>query len=340
VQRVVYAFILIIILAFLGGFPAYLAVGWGGGSQNVTITVTAQPVYSPSTGGGGGGAPPTPLITNRGVFTKPAILYSDDRIAKLSFDEGTVGRTKDGVPLRQADTMEMSAISIRQMENPPPPPEDACIVGVVYDIGPGGATFSPPITLTIECDPLTLPEDVAEQSLYIAYWDGSKWVTLTSTVDTTAHTVSCQISHFTTFAVIGNITPPAPAAFSVSNLSITPLEVKPKEAVAITVSVANTGGTQGSYTVVLKINGVKEAEKSVTVAVGKSQDVTFSVTKEEAGSYSVAVDGLTGSFTVAAAPPQAPPAKPPVNWPLIGGIIAGVVIAGLIVFFLVRRRAY
>ena len=88
--------------------------------------------------------------------------------------------------------------------------------------------------------------------------------------------------------------------------------------VTITVSVANTGGTEGTYTVVLKINGVKEAEKNVTIAAGKSQDVSFSVTKEQAGSYSVTVDGLSGSFTVTAPPAMVPPppTKLPVNWPL------------------------
>jgi len=51
--------------------------------------------------------------------------------------------------------------------------------------------------------------------------------------------------------------------------------------------------------VVLKINGVKESEKNVTIAAGSSQNVNFSVTKVDAGSYSVVVDRLTGSFTVA-----------------------------------------
>ncbi len=100
----------------------------------------------------------------------------------------------------------------------------------------------------------------------------------------------------------------------------------------------------------LKINGVKEVEKRVTVAAGSSGIVTFSVTRKEAGSYSVVVDGLSASFAVIAppAPPPPPPpppvvppeVRPPVNWPLIGGIIAAVVVVGLLIFFLVRRRAY
>ena len=129
--------------------------------------------------------------------------------------------------------------------------------------------------------------------------------------------------------------PLAPAAFSVSNLSIQPGEVQPKKPVTITLSVANTGGTEGSYTIVLKINGVKEAEKSVTVAAAGSQDVSFTTSKEEAGSYSVAVDGVSGSFVV-----SAPPAvKPPFIWPLFcGSTAAVVVVVGLLIFFLIRRE--
>jgi len=133
--------------------------------------------------------------------------------------------------------------------------------------------------------------------------------------------------------------PPAPTAFSLSALSIQPTEVQPKEAVTLTVSVANTSGTEGSYTVVLKINGVKEAEKRVTIGAGESQDVTFSVTKAEAASYTVVVDGLSGTFVVVAPAPH--PVPPPINWPVLGGVI--VVVVAVIVFLiviLVRRRKY
>ena len=222
---------------------------------------------------------------------------------------------------------------------PPSAPSGAVII-IAYNLGLNGATFSPPITLTLSYDPATLPDDVAEEDLYIAYWDGSKWVALETTVDTLARAASCSISHYTTFALIGGVTPPAPAAFSASNLTINPLEVQPNNVVNITLSVANTGETEGSYSVVLKINGVKEAEKSITLAPGKSQNVSFSVTKAEAGSYSVAVEGLSGSFNVAgaAAEEAPPPASAPIAWWI--WVIAGVVVAGLIIFFVARRRAY
>ncbi len=84
----------------------------------------------------------------------------------------------------------------------------------------------------------------------------------------------------------------------------------------------------------LGMEGVKEADRTVTIDAGDTLNIIFPVTKEDAGSYSVTVDGLSGSFTVVE------PAAV-TNWPLLGGIIGGVIVVGLLVFFLVfRRRAY
>lgn len=67
-----------------------------------------------------------------------------------------------------------------------------------------------------------------------------------------------------TISAVSHITPPEPAAFSVSDLITQPAQAQPHEAVTIMISVANTGGTEGTYSVVLKINGVEEAEESST----------------------------------------------------------------------------
>jgi len=72
---------------------------------------------------------------------------------------------------------------------------------------------------------------------------------------------------------------------------------------------------------------------------------------DAAGTYSVDVNGVTGSFTVKAAVPVPVPAPAPapapvptppaeINWPIIWGVIAGVVVLGLIIFLLARRRRY
>ena len=54
-------------------------------------------------------------------------------------------------------------------------------------------------------------------------------------------------------------------------------------------------------------------KQSTTIAAGGSKTVTFIVAKEEAGSYSLTVDGMSGSFVVVAPPP--PPPAPPVPPP-------------------------
>jgi hypothetical protein len=136
---------------------------------------------------------------------------------------------------------------------------------------------------------------------------------------------------------------PGAAAFATSKLSISPSEVYIGETVAITVLVTNTGDGAGSYKVTLKINGVVEATEDITLNAGASGEVTFTTAKNVAGSYSVGVDGLSGSFTVkekaSPPPPPPPPVKPPIKWPLIGGIIGAVVVVGLIIVFVARRRA-
>jgi len=153
-----------------------------------------------------------------------------------------------------------------------------------------------------------------------------------------------------TFVTLGK--PPA-AAFTTSNLIISPSEVDVGESVAISVSITNAGNAAGSYEVTLKINGVVEATEEVTLSAGTSQGVTFTTARDVAGTYTVDVDGLSGSFTVKEKPAPPPPAPPPtptppappaptppppaVNWPLIGGIISGVA-AGIAVFLVVRRR--
>jgi len=93
------------------------------------------------------------------------------------------------------------------MEEPPPPPEDAHVIGLVYDFGPDGATFEEAIILTFTYDPDALPEGVSEEDLVIAYFVDGEWVELDECViDTETNTITASVSHFTTFAVIG--TPP------------------------------------------------------------------------------------------------------------------------------------
>ncbi len=295
-------------------------------------------------GGGGGGVPPpgitdvSYILTSAGVFIREAIAESADGLCYLTIPKGTRGLTKEQKRLR--------LITIVEMEIPPPPPEDAYIIGLVYDFKPAGATFVPPIELTFSYDPADIPEGVAEEDLVIAYYDeeAGEWVVLESVVDTEANLIVAEIGHFTAFAVLGYevVVPPVlPAAFTVRDLTVSPGEVYIGESASFSVIVANTGGESGSYEVTLKINGVVEEAKEITVTAGASKEVTFTTSKGEAGSYSVEVNGLSGSFTVKEKPaplPLPPPPEKLINWRVLGAIIVGVVVVGLLIFFLLRRR--
>jgi beta-lactamase superfamily II metal-dependent hydrolase len=91
---------------------------------------------------------------------------------------------------------------------------------------------------------------------------------------------------------------PEPAKFALSALSISPSEVKAGESVTISADIANSGGSSGSYTAILKINGSQVETKSVVLDTGESQVVSFTVTKESTGTYTVELGGLEGTFTV------------------------------------------
>lgn len=337
-------------------------------SSTLTLTVTTP---APAAGGGGGGGTPTYYtktnlfgteksfrIDSDGEVQQTIEATSKDGNLNITIPKGTIALDEDGKRLK--------SLEVVIDESPPDPPEDAYIIGLPYEFEPGGATFDPPITLEYTYDPADIPEGVAEEDLVIAYYDkeAGEWVELPCTVDTETHTITASVEHFTTFAIIGSVTP---AAFSLTLVDISPTEVAPGEKVNISVSVANNGGMEGSHTAVLKINGVKESEKRVTVAAGERQVVTFSLTREQAGTYNVMVDGLGGSFTVvtpaivpppapapapaptpapvpapapapAPAPEPTPTPAPAINWTLIASIIAATVVVGLIIFFMVRRR--
>ncbi|MDH5696168.1 MAG: Ig-like domain-containing protein [Dehalococcoidia bacterium] len=116
----------------------------------------------------------------------------------------------------------------------------------------------------------------------------------------------------------GPAIPPTPAPTpggvvflpAISNLTITPAEgaiagVQMGEIVTITAEVTNKGDAPGSYTVTLKINGVVEEKKTVTLAAHEKKTVTFTVIKEEAGTYKMEVNGLKGEFIVSEPLPPA-----------------------------------
>lgn len=92
----------------------------------------------------------------------------------------------------------------------------------------------------------------------------------------------------------------ATAEFELSNLAISPTEVEIGQAVTVTVDVENVGEAAGTKTLTLKIDGVEVETRDVTVGGGKTETVSFTLVRDIEGTYSIEIDGLSGSVTVKA----------------------------------------
>ena len=231
------------------------------------------------------------------MFTESIAAESEDNNVKLDIAKDTTGQTAGGQPL--------SEISIIPMEEPPAPYPDTSFISLPYDIGPDGATFDPPITITVKYDPDDIPAGVKEANLGIAIWDeaAGNWIELEGcVVDTVNHTITAPVSHFTTFSVVAHT---RPAALTIGSLTISPAEANIGQNVIIRTVVTNDGDLPGSYPVTLKVNGTNVQTKELTLDGGDSQSAVFIITKNTAGTYEVDVNGLTGTFTITtAAEPQ------------------------------------
>jgi hypothetical protein len=314
----------------------------------MSTTTTETPTTPTST------TTPTPIILSQQVTTGNDLVTQSDVILDsqgISEEAGQIATTDGnvsfnvvaGTQMLNAQGQPINEVSASIPASVPPPPPQGAVVSS-YDFGPPGATFDPPLTLTLNYDPSNFPVGSDQSTLYIAWWDTStgQWVNLPSVVDQVNHTVTAQVPHFTLFSVL---VPLQPAAFSISNLSIIPSQVEIGKNVTISTILANTGDLSGSYDVNLMINDQALATKTITLAGNGSQEVDFTVSESTAGSYKVAIGDQTGSFVVDAAPTTTPtttltttPATRISGW-LVTVIGIGVVIViGVFVLAMATRR--
>jgi uncharacterized protein (DUF58 family) len=130
---------------------------------------------------------------------------------------------------------------------------------------------------------------------------------------------------------------PQALLLSVQYLSINPQQASAGQPVTITINVVNTGTVAGNLNVVLMINGQTEQTRMVSVGPQGTQPVKFTVTKTQAGTYTVDIGGQKGSFIVLGAGGTA---GTPMNGGLIAILAIGfVVIVAIVLVLAFRRRA-
>lgn len=128
----------------------------------------------------------------------------------------------------------------------------------------------------------------------------------------------------------------AQSMFSLHSLNVNPQQAHPGQPVNISIKVANTWGTRGIYTVVLKIDGQQEEARTVTVEPLSTCPVNFLVTRDQPGTYTVTIESQQSSFTIVGA--GGGTTRSPVSAPLIVAVVIGIVlIASLVLLFLHRR---
>jgi len=277
--------------------------------------------YTNVAGGGGGGVvgggscPTFKKLTVdwEGTITEKR-LYRNDRLT-----QDLLGPSPDGshnlllerstlAPLVGGRTHYL--IVIRELDDIPPTSGNTTVI-MAFNVTPEGAVFDRDIFLTLGFD--QLPENALNATM--AYYDAVNgvWVPLMSEAGgpngVAELTLSAAVNHFSIFGVLVELepTPILPAHFEASGLNIVPsvekiwepvtFVTKTGESVTITANVVNDGGQEGTYTVELKLNGETVDTKTVTLGVGQSQEVSFTVSGLDYGQYEVEVAGLNDDFT-------------------------------------------
>ncbi|OPX64528.1 MAG: PKD domain protein [Methanoregula sp. PtaU1.Bin006] len=182
--------------------------GMPAGSVSPSITYTPVPTPSPTatqetkvTADPGVSAK---VYTNaQGVVSQETRLTSSDGRATITIGEGITARNAAGEPLERITMQVLSTADL------PPVPSDPVFVfdGIAYEIGPDGATFSPPVSLS-----LSPVQPRWGRDYWIKTFDrkSGTWQDLPTTFDGSTGTVMAPASHFSIHALFTSASTPPP----------------------------------------------------------------------------------------------------------------------------------
>jgi hypothetical protein len=89
-----------------------------------------------------------------------------------------------------------------------------------------------------------------------------------------------------------------PPAFEVLSLDITPPKITTSEKATIEVEIRNNNEKDVTYNVPLMVDGVADDRKSVTLAPGATELITFTLTRSHPGTYSISVGSSESTLVV------------------------------------------
>ncbi|MFC4542687.1 PGF-pre-PGF domain-containing protein [Halosolutus amylolyticus] len=177
-----------------------------------------------------------------------------------------------------------------------------------------------------------------EVTLYRYDDDKGTWTTLETKVletsdDRVAYTAT--IDRFSLYAV-GVDT----AAITVTDATVEPDTVSIDENVTVTGMIANDGQDEGEYDAVLTVDGEVVDRQTVTVPAGKSVEVSFERSFDEAGEYDLGIGTVpAGTVTVEAAEEPKEPIEEPGGFGVTEtGLVLVLLALALTALWFVRRR--
>ena len=95
-----------------------------------------------------------------------------------------------------------------------------------------------------------------------------------------------------------------PATFILKDLTVTPGEAYPGDAVQISVNLTNIGDLEGNQTINLEINNAIKTTTNVTLAANSTEVVEFTDIETAEGNYTVKVGDLNATLFIKPAPPE------------------------------------
>ncbi len=229
------------------------------------------------------------FVTSSGKFNIEVIAQSSDNSVKINIPKETVGTNSMGVRL-------INIVIEKMIGSVPPPPDDAVIVGSVYDIAPDGAKFEPTVNLIMSYSDNQVPYGVAEKNLIIGTFDRitGEWQAIPSSTNQADNTVSANLEHFSTYALLAYT---HPASFEIADISTYPDIVTCGSNVDIQATVVNTGDLTGDYEVCLMLDDEVYATELITLDGGDIGTVIFSTVPDIAGIHRISIGVVEKTFT-------------------------------------------
>ncbi|MBI4188371.1 MAG: hypothetical protein HY529_04090 [Chloroflexi bacterium] len=180
------------------------------GTEKSFVTLATSITVGGAGGGGGGGASsPVSSVKLEGLSGDKEVKVDSSGKSQNAYQlQDPGGKLNVAIPagtsLKNASGSPLTTISLTTPTTLPQAPSLNTIV-IARELGPSGATFVPPLTLTLTYNESELPAGARETEMVIAYWDGSKWIGLLTTVNADANTAIAAISHFTIFGLLAKV---------------------------------------------------------------------------------------------------------------------------------------